>query len=48
MDDTPVDSLLSDLEESDSADAPDVADAVADRLTQALEDEEPGADAPQA
>ena len=37
MDDTPIDSLLSELEAADPADAPQVADSVADALSERLE-----------
>jgi len=37
MDDTPVDALISELESADPADAPGLADAVAETLAAALE-----------
>lgn len=44
MDDTPVDSLLTALEEADPAEAAELADAVAERLGSALAAEDAGAD----
>ena len=42
MDHTPLDDLVSDLESADPADAPDLADAIAARLSAELEEEEEG------
>lgn len=39
MDDTPVDSTISELAAADAADAPDLADAVAESLSAALDGE---------
>lgn len=47
MDDTPTD-LLTELEAADPAEAPDLADAIAERLGAALAEEGDGADTPQA
>jgi hypothetical protein len=45
MDTTQVDQLLDDLDASDPADAPEVADRVGDELSEMLEaDESPGGD----
>lgn len=38
MDDTPIDSLVSDLASADPADAADIADAITEQLSRALED----------
>lgn len=40
MDHTPIDDLLSELEASDPADAPDIADAIAVALSEELEAED--------
>lgn len=48
MDDTPIDTALSDLEQADPADAPAPADALADLLGALLDDDSTDADAPQA
>jgi hypothetical protein len=37
MDDTPTDRMLTELEDADPADAPPLADAIADTLSDALE-----------
>lgn len=37
MDDTPIDSLISELESADPSDAPDIADAIATELSQTLD-----------
>lgn len=48
MDDTPVESLVSELEAADPAAAPDLADALVELLGAALAGEGEGADTPQA
>jgi hypothetical protein len=45
MDDTPMDEMLSELEDGDPADAPDLADAIADRLAEDLEEDAPAPEA---
>ena len=40
MDDTPLDDLLSELEESDPADSPETADAIAAMLSELLDGED--------
>lgn len=44
MDHTPIDRMLTDLEESDPAEAPDIADAAAAALAELLDEEEGGED----
>lgn len=48
MDLTPIESLLSDLESADPAEAPDIADEIAERLSTDLEADEDDDAAPQA
>lgn len=45
MDDTPIESLLSTLENADPAEAADIADAVVEELSRALDEEGDDADA---
>lgn len=42
MDDTPLDAMLSELESSDPADAPPVADEIARRLAERLDEGDGG------